>query len=56
MPMSSIAVLLLGLLAAAGLLLFGGGVGLIRRGGRHKGWLMIAAGIVMLGNVLIWVV
>lgn len=54
--MTSIAMLLLGLLASAGLLLLWGGVGLIRRGGRQKGWLMIAAGLVMLGNVLIWVV
>lgn len=54
--MSSIAFLLLGLLAFASLLLLWGGAGLVRRGGRQKGWLMIAAGIVMLFNVLIWVV
>lgn len=54
--MQSIAILLLGLLAGAGLLLVWGGAGLLRRGGRQKGWLMIAAGGVMLGNVLIWVV
>lgn len=54
--MQSIATLLLGLLACAGLFLIWGGISLLRGGNRQKGWLMIAAGVVMLGNVLIWVV
>lgn len=33
-----------------------GAVVLIRRGERRKGGLMIAAAVVMLGNVLIWTV
>jgi hypothetical protein len=54
--MQGFAYLLLGLLAFAGLLLFWGGLDRMRKGDRQKAMLMVAAGAVMLGNVLIWVV
>ena len=31
-----------------------GGIGVLRKGDRQKGWLMFAAAAVLLGNVLIW--
>ena len=53
--MTTTAQLLLGLLAAAGVVLIWGG-NRLRGSDWQKGWLMIACGIVMLGNVLIWLV
>lgn len=42
----------LGMLAVFALV--AGGIVLLRRGNRQKGLLMIAAGVVILANVLIW--
>ena len=47
--------LILSLLMIAFAVLTGGGIWVIaRRGDRKRGALMILAGLVMLGNVLIW--
>ena len=55
--MNGPAALVLSLLMLAGLLLGGGGVWLITKGGdRQRAWLMIVAALVMFGNVLIWTV
>jgi hypothetical protein len=47
------ALLLVAVIAA--LLLFFGGIQLVRQGRRQKGALMIAASLVLLANVLIWI-
>jgi LPXTG-motif cell wall-anchored protein len=48
---------ILSLLMLAGLVLIGGGIYLLaKRKDRRRGALMIAAGAVMLGNVVIWAV
>ncbi|WP_152664079.1 LPXTG cell wall anchor domain-containing protein [Sphingomonas sp. SRS2] len=53
--MTGPAALTLSLLMLAGVLLtVGGGVLLVRRRDRTRGLLMLAAGIVMFGNVAIW--
>ena len=54
--MQGFAYLLLGLLTFAGLLLIWGAFDRIRKGDRPKAILMTIAGLVMLGNVLIWIV
>ena len=54
--MQGFAYVLLGLLTFAGLLLLWGAFDRMRKGDRPKGMLMIIAGLVMLGNVLIWIV
>ena len=47
----------LGIAMIAVILLTAGGIRLIvRRDDRQKGWLMIVAAMVLLGNVLIWTI
>ena len=54
--MGAIATVTLAIAVAAACLLVAGGIRLIRLGEfRQKGWLMIVAAMVLVGNVLIWV-
>lgn len=57
MPASSMSATILSVLMLAGIVLGSGGLYLIakRPDLRKQGWLMIIAGMVMFGNVAIWV-
>jgi hypothetical protein len=45
---------ILSILMLAGVVLTGGGIyTLVRKGERKRGWLMVVAGLVMFGNVVI---
>ena len=49
--------LILSLLMLGGVLLGGGGIWLLARGrDRKRAWLMLAAALVMFGNVAVWTI
>lgn len=52
--MTDLASLLMGLGVLAAFLLIGGGVAVLRKGDRKRGWLMILAGLVTLGNIWLY--
>jgi hypothetical protein len=55
--MGTIASAALAIAMIAAFLLVAGGINLIRRGQHcQQGWLMILAGMVLVGNVLVWTI
>ena len=52
--MTELASLFLGLGVIASFLLMGGGVAVLRRGDRKRGWLMVVAGAVIMANVWLY--